>query len=81
MNWQPIGTVPKDGTRVLIVDREGNIDLCAYVSEVYERQEFVRHAKDGDVYRTVREEFGYWQSETVFDPTHWMPLPPPPEAT
>ena len=78
MDWQPISTAPKDGTKVLIVNEYGGIDVAGYVEEWRERTEFVRHAKDGDVYRTVREECGYWESETAYCPTHWMPLPPTP---
>ena len=80
MDWEPIETAPKDGTRVLIVDGDGNIDLCGYQESFYTRQEFVRKAKDGDVYKTITEEDGYWESEITFSPTHWMPLPNPPAA-
>lgn len=78
MNWQPIETAPKDGTKVLIVDESGNMDVAIYIEEWRERQEFVRSAKDGNVYRTVREDLGWWDSDYCIGPTHWMPLPEPP---
>lgn len=80
--WQPIETAPKDGTKVLIVNDEGVMAVAHYIEQWDERYEFVRKAKDGDVYRTVREECGYWNTDTAYCPTHWMPLPQPPkEAT
>ena len=78
MEWQQIEKAPKDGTPVLLVDDRGNIDTAVYICDLKEEQEFVRHAKDGDVYRTVTVDRGYWASEKCICPTHWMPLPPPP---
>ena len=78
MEWQTIDTAPKDGTKVLIVNDEGAMDVAGYVEQWCEHSEFVRKAKDGDVYRTVREDTGYWDSDTAYRPTHWIPLPPPP---
>jgi hypothetical protein len=79
MEWQPIETAPKDGTRVLIVNEEGLIDAAIFIQEWTEREEWVRKAKDGDVYRTVREDTGYWLTDIAYCPTHWMPLPKAPE--
>lgn len=79
--WQPIETAPKDGTKVLIVNDEGAIDVAGYIEQWNERDEWVRKAKDGDVYRTVREDRGYWGTGTAYCPTHWMPLPAPPVST
>jgi hypothetical protein len=79
MNWQPIETAPKDGTRVLLLNESGEIEVAGYVEDFYERSEFVRKAKDGDVYRTVLVDCGYWQTEVAVCPTHWMPLPEPPK--
>lgn len=65
--WQPIETAPKDGRRILVseanyVDSIG----CAYWS-----------------YSKEWKEEGWYSSAccddiTMFFPTHWMPLPPPP---
>jgi hypothetical protein len=76
--WQLIETAPNDGTKVLIVNDEGEIDVAGYIEQWSEHVEFVRKAKDGDVYRTLREECGYWDTDTAYCPTHWMPLPPAP---
>ena len=80
MEWQQIETAPKDGTKVLIVNDEGAMAVAGYVEQWDERTEFVRKAKDGDVYRTVRDECGYWDTDSAYCPTHWMPLPDAPNA-
>ena len=36
--------------------------------------------KDGDVYKEVEEDFGYWNSDRAYAPTHWMPLPSNPHT-
>ena len=78
--WQPIETAPKDGSRVLICGSGGEIDIASYTEQWSVRDYFVRHAKDDDVYKTVKEECGYWETDVAFNPTHWMPLPRPPES-
>lgn len=81
MVWRPIDTAPKDGTKVLIVNDEGTMDVAGYIELFDERIEFVRMAKGGAVYRNVREETGYWNTDTVCFPTSWIPLPEAPNAT
>lgn len=78
MEWQLIETAPRDGTRVLIVNEDGDIDVAGYVEEWHERLEFVRKTRDGDVFKTVRDDVGYWDTDIAYCPTHWMPLPPLP---
>lgn len=64
MKWHPIETAPKDGARILILDEHKRVCTCRFM-----RGDWL----DG------------WENET-FDmtvtmehPTHWMPLPQPPE--
>jgi hypothetical protein len=78
--WVSIESAPKDGTRILVVNEDGEIDVAEYVAAWQEHQEFVRKAKDGDVFRTVVEDTGYWNTERAYCPTHWQPLPIPPLA-
>jgi hypothetical protein len=65
MNWQPIETAPKDGTRFLAPSIDGRTVTIGLWSDQWG---------------------GYWDDLTVghlngqWHPTHWMPLPPPPEA-
>ena len=70
MNWQPIDTAPKDGTSVL---------LCVapfkpLVGRFDRRLGWVDFDEDEDSLRSLWIEEG-----TDYEPTHWMPLPPPPD--
>ena len=81
MDWQPIETAPKDGTKVLVYVPSDSIYPTAaqYVSPEY----FEREYGDRDYMEAGwRWAFGYPSDfhEEVVEPTHWMPLPPPPEG-
>jgi len=63
--WQPIDTAPKDGTKVLCFNKDWDIPLVL----VYEMHYGVGHkcwCWDGD-------------ADEESTPTHWIPLPAPPE--
>ena len=66
--WQPIETAPKDGKYILAVrNAVGHRAVTVIVfDEVL-----------GWVGRTVEDE----KKMVKYQPTHWMPLPEPPEAT
>jgi hypothetical protein len=70
MNWQPIETAPKDGTRVLVYN--GDIYVAAW-----EDSSMSLKIKKGWVYACVATNWNYY--EVVYEPTHWMPLPNSPE--
>lgn len=65
MKWEPIDTAPKDGQCLVWVETEDG----------------------GDVMRLTRDERGVWiyDHEPIYcaafymNPTHWMPLPAPPQ--
>ncbi len=70
MEWQPIATAPKDGTRILTwgcLHDDSGIDMG--------ESPRVELTKFSDVYHS-------WVSEEIgsHEPTHWMPLPKPPTA-
>lgn len=72
--WQPIATAPKDGEVVLIcfANAGGQIAMAAWVAEPYSSED---------------PEDGHWRGflamlgvTDFIEPTHWMPLPAPPES-
>ena len=73
-DWQPIKTAPKDGTTVLTYQgayKEGDLTLTAhYDSSPYSTTEGKWLVTDG-----VEDDY------MLPGPTHWMPLPGPPEET
>jgi len=75
MRWLPIKTAPKDGTRV---------DLWGINHLHYARMgRRVVNVSWGAVRDWAGNERDDWQTGhgEDFEPTHWMPLPPPPETT
>lgn len=63
MEWKPIETAPKDGTKFLSYEKAWNEYIVCY----WDRSSFMAISID---------QFGC--NEPV-EPTHWMPLPTPPE--
>lgn len=83
MEWQPIETAPKDGTRILLLEA-GNVYLGLWdsnfgISEIYdpEADQYVNRPAwtDGTV-----KSWGYEEQNEIEQPTHWMPLPDPPAS-
>ena len=66
MNWRPIETAPKDGTLVLACN-----------SDSYRSSLGPAYFVAGDNYDGI---WFYKGGYDVWDLTHWMPLPPPPET-
>lgn len=89
--WQLIETAPKDGTKILAygtgIDgwswstdkaKTGQVTVCQWTD--HEVDEYV--PVDNGLYKKVKKKvFGFWRgtSPSWFEPTHWMPLPLPPE--
>lgn len=75
MDWQPIETVPKDGTRVLLHLPSGYVVLGEWQEN--------RHYRNGKLVHESAE--WNWGASVVWlfdapEPTHWMPLPASPEG-
>lgn len=69
MEWQPIETAPKDGTEILLYDGFG-LQVCRYgFDSVHNRVKLWVYGDTLDQYNTRLD---------MADPTHWMPLPEPP---
>jgi hypothetical protein len=66
-DWRPIDSAPRDGTEVLLygrTERDGRF-----------------FAPDCNVGWWDEENLGGWQARDLpIDPTHWAPLPQPPEG-
>lgn len=65
MEWRPIETAPKDGTELIASRFWGDGSVVAIMHWL---------PLDGD---------GFWDSDgwdADWEPTHWIPLPPPPKA-
>ena len=69
MSWKPIETAPKDGTTILLC-KVG----CTPSTGVFdERLGWIDFEAEDPSLRAEWIETG-----TEWDPTHWMPIPPPP---
>lgn len=64
MEWRPIETAPRDGTRCILYRKGLKIKMGEYVPKYWDW--CVEGWKD--------------TNGNFFTPTHWMPLPEPPNA-
>lgn len=71
MKWQPIETAPKDGTRVLICDAHGQINIAHWAEEFDALDHGLINAW------VIYDCDDYYYSLWVKYPAHWMPLPQP----
>jgi hypothetical protein len=73
--WRTIDSAPKDGTEIVAIGRttHGGSRLRASITAWYERYE------DSPVWAAGWSYVAPGYADT-FEPTHWMPLPAPPEA-
>jgi hypothetical protein len=67
-DWQPIKTAPKDGTKVLLIFGNEVDDEPSAALAMWDANDGWLDSFSG---RSVTDGF-------FTDPTHWMPLPPPP---
>ena len=69
-DWQPIETAPRDGDTVLLCV-QGHVTVGGWLD---------RAAQDIEEYEPGAWE-GWWTLDAdEGEPTHWMPLPSPPES-
>ena len=70
--WQPIETAPKDGTEVLVgwYSEKGHFE-----NHVWQHKGWLWEWAVAS-YETDR--WSDWECSLAEEPTHWMPLPPPP---
>lgn len=82
--WQPIETAPRDGTRILGWVNEAEwAAICwwetAPIELRYAPQEQWQMSEASD-FPDDEAWYEHWR-DTRYEPTHWMPLPAPPEPT
>lgn len=78
--WHPIATAPKDGSDVHVISDKWLLPVPAHFTS---REYLLREYGNADMM-----EEGWYPSygflfdlpEVTIDPTHWMPLPPPPTS-
>lgn len=71
MTWQTIETAPKDGTHIMLSDGE-RVSLGGWITDIDQGAEY-----EGQIGMA-----SWWSVDLGPNgdcPTHWMPLPPPPE--
>ena len=72
--WQPIETAPKDGTAVMVYP-----GTWSGRSASIAKWESDKYAKKPRPYWSRDDDFGRVTFSREHPPTHWMPLPPPPD--
>lgn len=77
MIWQPIETAPKDGTTILLY-RPSAHPWGMVTPGKWDAQP---HSKKPNPYWEMWFKIGGNYESRAWPPTHWMPLPAPPEAT
>lgn len=70
MTWITIETAPKDGTKIDVIDRYGNRTTDVWFS-----------AKGNWLHWWESDFGGMAQVGLTIPPTHWMPIPAPPETS
>lgn len=77
--WQPIETAPKDGTPVLVyATRDGWVAKPARLVASYKSGFWQIYGAAGGEPKSSNIRDPQWLD--VVTPTHWMPLPNPPET-
>lgn len=79
LDWQPIETAPKGATAknpcgehwILGIDETGEMRVIRWCME---------YPYDKGCWMFAYEPNDYIDGIQTFQPTHWMPLPPPPET-
>lgn len=80
--WRPIETAPKDGTEVLAYREDAGVFLIRWDApeNFLTEDECVKLGESAEEYSWIFADFVQGdRCEGSEMPTHWMPLPPPPE--
>jgi hypothetical protein len=68
MGWQPIETAPRGGVWILVFGPDGvdKARFCEWTFEAFWERKYTAEYDN--------------ELSIVSDPSHWMPLPPPPKG-
>jgi len=78
--WRPIETAPKDGTRIIVGKHAGYVMAWASSAYWFDQPPY-RHGPKFKGTRGTERRRGWTDGmDTLATPTHWMPLPAPPEG-
>jgi hypothetical protein len=80
MTWQPIETAPRDGTPFLTFSEDAANAPRVGTLGTRSTPVLVMAWAAGDKFPYPVDESGDWHDFHCYEPTHWMPLPPPPGA-
>lgn len=78
MEWQRIETAPKDGTQVLLYCRHDGWDEIEIGS--FRNDDNDRDGDDPCWLDNSYDDFSCGYASCPLEPTHWMPLPEPPQC-
>ena len=79
-DWQDIATAPKDGTPFLTFSRDAADDPREGALGITSTPVLVMAWILPDPHPYPVDEHGDWHDFHCYEPTHWAPLPQPPEA-
>lgn len=75
--WQPIETAPKDGTQILLYCNyysSSNIEIGSFRNDDNDKE-----GEEKGWFDNSYDDFSCGYASTPLAPTHWMPLPDPPQ--
>lgn len=78
MTWRQIATAPKDGARIDLWAQERERCAPQRITDCFFKDGWWRHSA------TIHDGEELWDeldTVVVHNPTHWQPLPDPPEGT
>ena len=80
MEWQDISTAPKDGTHIIVFNGDGDKRFYTEPNAIgivkWDNNGFTLSSGENAIYGWMAVDC--CDGVTQYDPTHWMPLPPPP---